>query len=110
MVECCTEASIRARLSGGRKRVKSVGESALERGALYGGVEAGGTKFVCAVGTEPRSAPDGAASPGIPSDVQTISFPTTTPDETIGRVIDYFREQEQIRNTRLARSEEHTSE
>ncbi|MGD8792500.1 MAG: ROK family protein [Anaerolineae bacterium] len=47
--------------------------------AVFGGVEAGGTKFVCAVG----SGPDDLR--------QEIRFPTTTPGETIGRVIDYFR-------------------
>ena len=45
----------------------------------YGGIEAGGTKFVCAIGTHP-------------SDIETDSFPTTTPDETIGRAIDFFRQ------------------
>ncbi|MBP6016884.1 MAG: ROK family protein [Candidatus Promineofilum sp.] len=49
---------------------------------LVGGVEAGGTKFVCAVGTGP-------------DDVRAeVRFPTTTPDETIGRAVAFFREQE----------------
>jgi len=49
--------------------------------ALVGGVEAGGTKFVCAVGTGP-------------DDVRAvIRFPTTTPAETIGQVIEFFRSQ-----------------
>ena len=48
---------------------------------LYGGVEAGGTKFVCAVGTGP-------------DDLRAVErFPTTTPEETLGRVIAYFRSQ-----------------
>ena len=48
---------------------------------LYGGIEAGGTKFVCAV----ASGPD---------DVRAETrFPTTTPDETIGRAVDFFRAQ-----------------
>jgi fructokinase len=48
---------------------------------LFGGVEAGGTKFVCAVGTGP-------------DDLRAETrFPTTTPDETIGRAIAYFEEQ-----------------
>jgi fructokinase len=47
---------------------------------LYGGLEAGGTKFVCAVG----SGPD-----GIRAEVQ---FPTTTPEETIDRTLDFFQE------------------
>ncbi|HEX7588305.1 MAG TPA: ROK family protein [Anaerolineae bacterium] len=44
----------------------------------YGGIEAGGTKFVCAVGTGP-------------ADIQTDQFPTTTPDETISKAIDFFK-------------------
>ena len=49
--------------------------------ALYGGIEAGGTKFVCAVGTGPDD---------VRADVR---FPTTTPAETIGRAIAFFRAQ-----------------
>ena len=46
---------------------------------LYGGVEAGGTKFVCAVGTGP-------------GDIRAETrFPTTTPQETLGRAVDFFR-------------------
>ena len=44
-----------------------------------GGVEAGGTKWVCAVGTGP-------------DDVTIAMFPTTTPGETIGRVVAFFGE------------------
>ena len=48
-----------------------------------GGIEAGGTKFVCAVGTGP-------------DDVRAETrFPTTTPEETIGRALAFFREQEE---------------
>lgn len=48
---------------------------------LFGGIEAGGTKFVCAVGSGP-------------DDIRAETrFPTTTPAETIGRVIAFFREQ-----------------
>jgi fructokinase len=51
---------------------------------LYGGIEAGGTKFVCAVGTGP-------------DDLRNeIRFPTTTPAETIGRAIAYFEGQAAI--------------
>lgn len=47
----------------------------------YGGIEAGGTKFVCAVGTGP-------------DDIRAeIRFPTTAPDETIGRAITFFEQQ-----------------
>lgn len=49
--------------------------------SLFGGIEAGGTKFVCSVGTGPDDLRD------------EIRFPTTTPGETIGRAIDYFDEQ-----------------
>lgn len=45
---------------------------------LYGGIEAGGTKFVCAVGSGPQNI------------VDEIRFPTTTPAETIQQVIDFF--------------------
>jgi fructokinase len=47
---------------------------------LYGGLEAGGTKFICAAGTSPQ-------------DVVTRRIPTTTPMETIGQVIAFFKEQ-----------------
>ncbi len=47
---------------------------------LIGAIEAGGTKFVCSVG----SGPDDLRPE--------IRFPTTTPAETLGRAIDYFRE------------------
>lgn len=47
---------------------------------LYGGIEAGGTKFVCAVG---------ASS----DDLREVRFQTTTPDETIDHAIEFFRRQ-----------------
>ncbi|MDF2628016.1 MAG: fructokinase [Symbiobacteriaceae bacterium] len=48
---------------------------------LFGAVEAGGTKFVCAVGTGPH-------------DLRPVTrFPTTTPEETLARVVAFFREQ-----------------
>lgn len=50
---------------------------------LYGGVEAGGTKFVCAVGTGPDDLRAEA------------TIPTTTPAETIATVADFFRRQSQ---------------
>src|SRR5438552_3793112 len=51
--------------------------------AVYGGVEAGGTKIVCAVGTGP-------------DDIRAETrFPTTTPEETIGRLVAFFREQQE---------------
>jgi fructokinase len=48
---------------------------------LYGGIEAGGTKFVCAV----ASGPDDVRA--------TVQFPTTSPQETIGRAVAFFCEQ-----------------
>lgn len=44
----------------------------------YGGIEAGGTKWVCAIG-------DGAAEL-----LETETFPTTTPEETISRAAQFF--------------------
>ena len=45
---------------------------------LYGGIEAGGTKFVCVV----------ASGPG--QIVDEIRYMTTTPDETLGKAIQFF--------------------
>lgn len=50
---------------------------------LYGGIEAGGTKFVCAVGSGPEE---------IKAETR---FPTTTPEETIGKAIQFFQEQKE---------------
>lgn len=51
---------------------------------LYGGIEAGGTKIVCAVGIGP-------------SDLQAqIRIPTTTPDETLARIIAFFQQQQLV--------------
>ncbi len=47
---------------------------------LYGGIEAGGTKFVCAVGSDPEN-------------LQEIRFDTTEPNETISHAIEYLKEQ-----------------
>jgi fructokinase len=44
----------------------------------YGGIEAGGTKWICGIGNGTR---------GIGA---TAAFPTTTPDETIGRAVNFF--------------------
>jgi len=49
---------------------------------VFGGIEAGGTKFVCAVGTGPM-------------DIRAeIRFPTTASGETLGRAIEFFRQQQ----------------
>jgi fructokinase len=46
---------------------------------LFGGIEAGGTKFVCAIGAGPDHL------------VAETSFATTTPDETIAQAVAFFR-------------------
>jgi fructokinase len=49
---------------------------------LYGGIEGGGTKFVCAVGTGPN-------------DIRAEArFPTTSPQETMSQAVDFFKRQE----------------
>jgi fructokinase len=45
---------------------------------LFGGIETGGTKFVCVVGTSPASI------------LAEQRIPTTSPDETIQQVVDFF--------------------
>ncbi|WP_099466527.1 ROK family protein [Konateibacter massiliensis] len=47
---------------------------------IFGALEAGGTKMVCALGQE-----DGTI-------LEQVSIPTTTPEETIPLIIDYFKE------------------
>ena len=50
---------------------------------LWGGIEAGGTKFVCAVGTGPN-------------DIRMETrFTTTTPEETIRRAVEFLQQQAQ---------------
>ncbi|MCY7814103.1 ROK family protein [Bacillus haynesii] len=44
----------------------------------YGAIEAGGTKFVCAVGTENGEI------------IDRLTIPTETPEETIGKLTDFF--------------------
>ncbi|WP_054024924.1 ROK family protein [Bacillus sp. FJAT-28004] len=45
---------------------------------LIGAIEGGGTKFVCGIGT-----PEGEI-------IESVSFPTTTPEETLGKAMNYF--------------------
>lgn len=51
---------------------------------IYGGIEGGGTKFVCAVG--------GAEGESLAE----TRFPTTTPEETLNRAIAFFQEQTRL--------------
>ena len=52
--------------------------------ALYGAIEAGGTKFVCAIGTSARDLTAQAR------------IPTTRPQETLGQCLAFFRSQPKI--------------
>ncbi|WP_373757450.1 ROK family protein, partial [Jeotgalibaca porci] len=45
---------------------------------LVGAIEAGGTKFVCAIGDKENQV------------IERVSFPTTTPDETLKHVFSFF--------------------
>jgi fructokinase len=47
---------------------------------IYAGVEAGGTKFVCAVGTTKQI-------------LSTVTIPTSNPDETMSKVLAFFEKQ-----------------
>lgn len=51
---------------------------------LFGAIEAGGTKFVCAVGTGPH-------------DLSLVRIPTTSPAETLERCLAFFRAQPPLR-------------
>jgi fructokinase len=54
-----------------------------------GGIEAGGSKFKCAAGSGP-------------DDAEIAEFPTTTPQETIGRVGEFFRAREPVESIGIA--------
>ena len=49
-------------------------------GQLYGAIEAGGTKFICLVATDPAN------------QVAYARFDTTTPEETLGQVVLFFEQ------------------
>ncbi len=62
----------------------------MEGDVCWGGIEAGGTKFVCAVGTGP-------------DDVRAqLRIPTTSPDETLGAAVSFLREQSERHGDGLA--------
>jgi len=51
---------------------------------LFGGIEGGGTKFICVVGSGPQ-------------DIRTETrFPTTTPEETLGQAVSFFSKQAEV--------------
>ena len=54
-----------------------------------GGIEAGGSKFKCAAGSGP-------------ADAEIAEFPTTTPQETIGRVAEFFRTRQPVESIGIA--------
>jgi fructokinase len=54
-----------------------------------GGIEAGGSKFKCAAGSGPE-------------DAEIAEFPTSTPQETIGRVAEFFRTREPVESIGIA--------
>ena len=55
---------------------------------VYGGIEAGGTKFVCAIGSGP-------------DDIRALeTIRVTTPDETLSGAVEYFRQQIRIQPLR----------
>ncbi len=51
---------------------------------IWGGIEGGGTKFVCAVGSGPEDVRD------------IVRLDTTTPAETLGSAVDFFRRHDDI--------------
>lgn len=51
--------------------------------SLVGGIEAGGTKFVCAIGSGPEDVRE------------EIRFPTDEPAETIAQAVEFFQQQQQ---------------
>lgn len=48
---------------------------------VFGGIEAGGTKFVCGIGSDPE-------------DLKIVQIPTESPAVTVGKAIAFFRESE----------------
>ena len=59
-------------------------------GRLFGGIEGGGTKFVCVIARGPDDI------------VAETRIPTTTPEETLSRTVDFFRAEQARRGTLAA--------
>lgn len=57
---------------------------------LFGSVEAGGTKFVCAVGDENYQVKD------------MVQFPTTTPEETLTKTVEFFQKYPEVKAIGIA--------
>lgn len=55
---------------------------------VFGAIEAGGTKFICATGSSP-------------DDIETTRIPTTTPKETLAAVATWFQGQSKRRITAI---------
>ncbi len=74
----------------GKRAAPTPGDVSRSTSRLVAGVEAGGTKFVCAIGTGP-------------DDLHaTTSFPTTSPDESLGRAIAFIRDHQQRTGAEIA--------
>jgi fructokinase len=56
---------------------------------VYGGIEGGGTKFVCAVGSGPDNI------------LAEIRYPTSTPGESINKAVSFFRKMEATHQVKL---------
>jgi fructokinase len=56
------------------------------KNTLYGGIEAGGTKFICAIGNDAGEI------------FEHIQIPTTSPEETIAQVAEFFRNHPDIKS------------
>ena len=57
---------------------------------VYGALEAGGTKMVCALGDENGKI------------LEQVSIPTETPDITLPKIVEYFRGKETTKSNRRA--------